>query len=647
MSRHPTSRGASPKGLPPRTPAPRPEGKRTDRPPLADPARPRLPLQVLAPAEDDPPTGCRIGPRRSFKSKGPWRGCEILAEALLREGVEIFFGYPGGVVLPFYDTIYDAPLKHVLVRHEQGGGHMAEGYARATGRVGVAMGTSGPGATNLVTAVTDAWMDSVPVVFLTGQVATNLIGADAFQEADITGITRPITKHNYLVKSVDDLPRVIQEAFHLAGTGRPGPVLVDLPKDMLLAARDSIEWPESARIRGYNPTVDGHPGQIKKAADLVNASKRPLLYVGGGCIHARCGPELVALSEKAKIPVNWTSMGVGAFPSAHPNAISMLGMHGSYAANMAVTDCDLLIAVGARFDDRVTGKIDRFARNAKKIHIDIDPTSVSKNVKVDVPIIGDARAVLRALLPKVKATEGRPEWFARIDEWKRAHPYTYASNEAEIMPQRALEALARVTGGACVYTTDVGQHQMWACQWLPIQEPHRFISSCGLGTMGFGFPAAIGAAFGVREKGLPVVCVTSEGSLQMCIQEMAVAVEHGLPVKIFNMNNDCLGMIRQWQELFYNGRYSAADLPAQPDWVKLAEAYGAQGARVADPGDLDEAIRWMWEAEGPALLDVRVAREQNVYPMVPAGGAVDEMVLDPKAAKAAAARVGAAGVQAD
>jgi acetolactate synthase-1/2/3 large subunit len=619
------------------------------RPPLADPERRFQAVETIAPAENDPPAGCRRGPRRSFKKTTPWRGSEILTEALFREGVETFFGYPGGVVLPFYDTIYDVPLKHVLVRHEQGGGHMAEGYARATGRVGVAMGTSGPGATNLVTAITDAWMDSVPVVFLTGQVSTNLIGADAFQEADITGITRPITKHNYLVKNVDDLPRVIQEAFHIAGTGRPGPVVVDLPKDMLLAMRDEVAWPDAPRLRGYNPKVEGHPGQLKKAADLINGAKAPLLYVGGGALHARAWDLLVELSEKAKVPVNVTSMGIGAFPADHPNYISMLGMHGSFASNMAVTHCDLLIAVGSRFDDRVTGKLDRFARNAKKIHIDIDPTSVSKNVKVDVPIIGDARLVLRDLLPRVNAVASRPEWFARIDAWRNEHPLTYVMNEREIMPQYALETLAQATRGNCVYTTDVGQHQMWACQWVPASGPYRFISSCGLGTMGFGFPAAIGAAFGSRDLGenLPAVCITSEGSLQMNIQEMSVAVEHRLPVKVFNLNNDCLGMIRQWQELFYKERYSFADLPCQPDWVKLAEAYGAQGARVTEPGQLTEAVRWMIETPGPVILDVAVVREENVYPMVPAGGAVDEMVLDPKEAQAAAQRLGLDAVQAD
>lgn len=641
-----TTRKAARKGAAAPTP---PSNARPPRAPLADPDRKRLPVKVLAPADDAPKAGCRVGPRRSYKDRGPWRGSEILAEALLREGVEVLFGYPGGVVLPFYDTIYDVPIFHVLPRHEQGGGHMAEGYARATGRVGVAMGTSGPGSTNLVTAITDAWMDSVPVVFLTGQVATNLIGADAFQEADITGITRPITKHNWLVKNVDDLPRVIREAFHLAGTGRPGPVVVDLPKDILLAFRDSIEFPEEVRIRGYQPTIEGHPGQVKKAAALINDSKRPLLYVGGGALHARAWDALVALSEKARIPVNVTSMGIGAFPASHPHYISMLGMHGSYAANMAVTECDLLVAVGARFDDRVTGRLDRFARNAKKIHIDIDPTSVSKNVKVDVPIIGDARVVLEQILPLVERRDERAEWFRRIEGWKKEHPLTYVMSENEIMPQYALETLARETAGACIYTTDVGQHQMWACQWIPVDRPFRFISSCGLGTMGFGFPAAIGAAIGSRLLGenLPAVCITSEGSLQMNIQEMSTAVEHGLPVKVFNMNNDCLGMIRQWQELFYKERYSFADLPAQPDWVKLAEAYGARGARVTAPGELASAIRWMMETPGPVILDVAVVREENVYPMVPAGGAVDEMVLDPRAAQAAAQRLGLDAVQAD
>ncbi len=619
---------------------------RACRAPLCDCERKRIPSKILAPASESP-AGCKIGPRRSYKSEGPWKGSEILTEALLREGVETLFGIPGGVLLPLFDCFYDSPLEVVLVRHEQGAGHMAEGYARATGRVGVAIGTSGPGATNLVTPITDAWMDSIPVVFLTGQVISSLIGADAFQEADITGITRPITKHNYLVKSVDDLPRVIKEAFHLAGSGRPGPVLVDLPKDMLMATRADVAWPEQARMRGYQPTIEGHAGQIRRAAELLAAAKRPLLYVGGGAIASRCTKELIELSEKVKIPVTLTSMGLGVFPASHPNYIDMLGMHGSFAANTAVSHCDLLLAVGARFDDRVTGRLDRFAAQAKKVHIDIDPTSVSKVVKVDVPIVGDAATVLRALLPQVAPVAERDAWLGQIAAWKKAHPYTYERRDKEIAPQQVLESVAALVRDKCVYTTDVGQHQMWACQWIPVEAPHRFISSCGLGTMGFGFPAAIGAAFGTRDEALPVVCITSDGSFQMCLQELAIAVGHRLPVKILLLNNGCLGMIRQWQHMFFGERYSCSDLSMQPDFVKLAEAYGADAARVDDPKELGQALRWLMATPGTALLDVVTARDENVYPMVPAGGANEEMILDPKEAVAIAQRLGFENFEAD
>ncbi|MBN1961306.1 MAG: biosynthetic-type acetolactate synthase large subunit [Deltaproteobacteria bacterium] len=620
---------------------------RVTRPPLADSKRKKISARVIAPPSE-PPAACLIGPRRSYKSQGAWLGGEILTEALLREGVETIFGIPGGVLLSLFDSFYEAPIDIILVRHEQGAGHMAEGYARATGRVGVAIGTSGPGATNLVTAITDAWMDSVPVVFLTGQVSSNLIGADAFQEADITGITRPITKHNYLVKKVDDLPRVIKEAFYLAGSGRRGPVLIDLPKDMLMSSRDNVVWPDAVRMRGYQPTIDGHAGQIKRAAELIAACERPLLYVGGGAIASRATAQLIALSEKAKIPVTLTSMGLGVFPADHPHYISMLGMHGSFAANMAVSQCDLLLAIGARFDDRVTGRLDRFASQAKKVHIDIDPTSVGKNVKVDVPIVGDAATVLQALLPKVMPVAQRKQWLTQIAAWKEEHPYTYSRREAEIVPQQVLETIAKVTCGECVYTTDVGQHQMWACQWIPVNHPHRFISSCGLGTMGFGFPAAIGAAFGARSQGgLPVVCITSDGSFQMCLQELAVSVGHRLPVKILLLNNGCLGMIRQWQHMFFKERYSCSDLDLQPDFVSLAEAYGASAARVADPKELQQALEWLMATPGTALLDVVTAREENVYPMVPAGGASDEMILDPQEAVAIAQRLGFESFEAD
>jgi acetolactate synthase-1/2/3 large subunit len=568
-------------------------------------------------------------------------GAQILVECLRREGVEIIFGYPGGVLIPVFDVLHDTKdIRVILTRHEQGAAHAAEGYARASGKVGVCLATSGPGATNTVTGIANAYMDSIPVVFLTGQVSTNLIGNDAFQEADIVGITRSITKHNYLVKDVRDLARIIREAFLIAGTGRPGPVLVDLPKDVSTAQAEFV-WPESVKVRGYNPTLDGNPRQIKRAAEMINEASRPLLYVGGGAISAGAGATLGELANKARIPVTMTLLGLGAFSGTDPLSLGMLGMHGTVYANNAVQECDLLIAVGARFDDRVTGKIDEFAPHAKVIHIDIDPTSVSKNVQVDVPIVGDVDRVLKELLPLIEKPD-TAAWLATIAGWKKESPLAWKEEAGVIKPQSVIRRLSELTKGDAIVCTEVGQHQMWAAQYFDFTTPRSFVSSGGLGTMGFGFPAAIGAQFAFPER--LVLDIAGDGSIQMNIQELATAVINRLPVKIIVLNNGYLGMVRQWQDLFFDKRYSSvcldrkAGCPPQcsspggqcpeyiPDFVKLAEAYGAYGRRVDDPAELDEALKDILSRNETCLLDVRVAREENVYPMVPAGAGLSQMI---------------------
>lgn len=551
-------------------------------------------------------------------------GAKILVDALLEQGVEYLFGLPGGAVIALFDELYEAPLKTILVRHEQGAGHMADGYARATGKVGVCVATSGPGATNLVTAIATAYMDSVPVVAITGQVKTHLIGNDAFQEADITGITRPTTKHNYLVKDARELGRIVREAFHIASTGRPGPVLIDLPADVTVQEVEG-EIDTTMQLPGYKPSANVHSRQVQKAAEAINGSERPVLYVGGGVIAAEASEELRELARKGNIPVTTTLMGLGAFPETDPLSLQMLGMHGTVYANYAVTQCDVLIAVGARFDDRITGKIEQFAAGARIIHIDVDPASIGKNVPVAIPVVGDAKGVLAELLPLVELRD-RNEWCEQIAAWKREFPLSYKSEGETVKPQAVVEQIYEVSGGEAVIVTDVGQHQMWAAQYYLYGRPRSFLSSGGLGTMGFGLPAGIGAQFGRPDD--TVFVITSDGSIQMNIQEMATAVYHKLPVKVALLNNGYLGMVRQWQELFFERRYSHTHLAdGNPDFVKLAEAYGAVGILVERMEQVRPALeRAMEEDELPVLIDFRTAPEENVYPMVPVGKAIDQML---------------------
>lgn len=549
-------------------------------------------------------------------------GAKILIECLKREDVEVIFGYPGGAVLPIFDQLYEAPIRFILTRHEQAAAHAADGYARATGKVGVCLATSGPGATNLVTGIATAYMDSIPIVAFTGQVKTNLIGNDAFQEADITGITRPVTKHNYLVEDVRDLARMIREAFHIARTGRPGPVLVDLPVDVQLQETE-FHYPEKVEIRGYNPTYAGHVGQIKKAAGAIQNSKRPILYVGGGAIISGASEELKELAINNEIPVTMTLLGLGAFPETHELSLGMLGMHGTPFANHAIMESDLIIAVGARFDDRVTGKLDAFAPHAKVIHIDIDPASVSKNVEVDIPIVGDAKSILSQLNKILKPPDTR-EWLKKIDEWKKAYPLKYADDD-KIHPQYVVEQIYEATKGEAIVTTEVGQNQMWAAQFYKFTKPRTIVSSGGLGTMGYGFPAAIGAQVG--KPNATVFDIAGDGSIQMNIQELATAVINKIPVKVAILNNCFLGMVRQWQELFYKKRYSYTSLGgACPDFVKLAESYGAVGIRVTSKVDVRPSIERALKIDNVVFLDFHIEKEENVFPMVPAGEAINRMI---------------------
>ncbi len=560
-------------------------------------------------------------------------GAQMIVEALKREGVEVIFGYPGGAVIDIYDELYKTPeIKHVLVRHEQGAAHAADGYARSTGKVGVCLVTSGPGATNTVTGIATAYMDSIPVVILTGQVPTKLIGNDAFQEVDITGITRPCTKHNFLVKRTEDLPWVLKAAFHIARTGRPGPVLVDLPKDVQ-QGKAEFHWPEEIRLRSYQPVYDPHPRQVERAYRLLESSTRPVVLVGGGVIASGAHEELLELAERLHLPVTMTLMGLGGFPGTHPQSLGMLGMHGTYYANMAVANSDLILAVGARFDDRVTGKVDAFAPMAKIIHIDIDPTSIQKNVRVDVPIVGDCKRALEKLLQIVKEV-GRPEkiwreqfkdWWEQIEIWKKRYPLTYKQDTEYIKPQFVIEKLYELTRGEAIVATEVGQNQMWTAQYYKFDRPRTLITSGGLGTMGFGFPAAIGAQMG--NPGKLVIDVAGDGSIQMNIQEMATAMEQGLPIKVIILNNGYLGMVRQWQELFYERRYSAVKFQVLPDFVKLAEAYGALGLRATRPEEVEPVLKQALESDRLTLVDIHIAPEEGVFPMVPAGRATTEMIL--------------------
>lgn len=552
------------------------------------------------------------------------KGAEILVDSLLEHGVEYLFGIPGGVVIPLFDVLYDSKVKVILCRHEQAAGHMADGYARSTGRTGVCLATSGPGATNLTTAIATAYMDSVPMVAITGQVKTALIGNDAFQEADVTGIMRPITKHCYLIKNVKDVARVVNEAFHIASTGRPGPVVIDLPVDVTTSVH---EGPVKADIDlpGYKPSYDGHPRQIRMAAEAINNAQRPVIYAGGGVISSACSDLVREMAATAKIPVTTTLMGLGLYPEDDPLSLHMLGMHGTAYANYAVTHCDLLIAIGARFDDRITGKLDAFAPRAKIIHIDIDPTSISKTIKVDIPVVGDAKRILGELIPQLQVIE-RTEWLNQVKEWKEKYPLVYDRAADAVKPQNIVEQIAEHTNHDAIVVTDVGQHQMWAAQYYNYRWPRQFISSGGLGTMGFGFPAAIGAQFACPDR--KVWLIAGDGSFQMNLQEFSTAVYHKLPVKIALFNNGFLGMVRQWQELFFKRRYSSTVLSTgNPDFVKVAQAYGARGIRIAKKSEIVPAIQ---EAngitDGPVLLDFVVEPEENVFPMVPAGEPIDKMI---------------------
>ena len=548
-------------------------------------------------------------------------GAQILIESLKKEGVDVIFGYPGGQVLPIFDALYDASLRFILTRHEQAAAHAADGYSRATGKVGVCLATSGPGATNLTTGIATAYMDSIPMVAITGQVKSFLIGNDAFQEADVTGITRPVTKHNYLVKDIKELARTVREAFYIASTGRPGPVLIDIPSDIQLQETEFV-WPEKVEIRSYKPTYFGHPGQIKKAAKAISMAKRPVIYAGGGVITSGAHAELRELAEKIKTPVTWTLMGIGGFPSVHELSLGMLGMHGTAYANHSIMESDLIIAVGARFDDRVTGRLDAFAPHATIVHIDIDPSSISKNVGVEIPIVGDAKNILKELIKSIKKLPNTSEWLDTVEGWKKKYPMKYGL-EGALKPQYVVEEIYELTKGKAIITTEVGQNQMWAAQWYKYSEPRSFISSGGLGTMGFGFPAAIGAKVGCPER--IVFDIAGDGSIQMNIQELATCVYNKINVKVAILNNGYLGMVRQWQELFYKKRYSQVSITA-PDFVKLAESYGAVGIRVDKKEDVRPALEKAIETDNTVFIDFRVEPEENVFPMVPAGKAINEIM---------------------
>jgi acetolactate synthase-1/2/3 large subunit len=562
-------------------------------------------------------------------------GARILLECLVREGADCIFGYPGGVMLPLYDVMYDHPIRHVLVRHEQNAAFAAEGYARSTGRVGVCAATSGPGATNLVTGLVNAMMDSIPIVAITGQVTSKLIGTDAFQEADTFGITRSCTKHNYLIKNLADLPQIVHEAFYIAASGRPGPVLVDIPKD-IFQGQAHYSPVSSIHLPGYRVFTEGHSGQIRRAAQMMWEAKRPFVYAGGGIIASEAAGELRDLVEILDAPAVCTLMGLGGLPSDHPNFISMPGMHGSYAANMGMTQTDLMIALGVRFDDRVTGRLSSFAPHAKVIHVDIDPAEIGKNRAADLPIVGDAKRVLERLnhvLRELKPSMGdlnaaaRQAWWRQVRDWQQEHPITPVFSDSEIKPQHLMTEIDRISRGEAIITSDVGQHQMWGAQFLRFNKPRLWLSSGGLGSMGFGLPAAIGAQFACPEK--LVIAVVGDGGFQMSVPELATIVNHGLPIKIIVMNNGYLGMVRQWQELFYNNRLCAVELESFPNAEKLAAAYGFKGRTVESPRELRPALDEAFAEPGPYLLNVRVSPYENVYPMVPAGASLSEMVLTP------------------
>ncbi|MGB5715986.1 MAG: acetolactate synthase 3 large subunit [Gammaproteobacteria bacterium] len=559
-------------------------------------------------------------------------GAEIFVRSLEAEGVEIIFGYPGGAVLHIYDALYaQQKIKHILVRHEQAATHAADGYARSCDKPGVVLVTSGPGATNAVTGIATAYMDSIPMVVFTGQVPTHLIGNDAFQEADNIGITRPCVKHNFLVKDVRDLAMTIKKAFYVATTGRPGPVVVDIPKD-ITAEKAEFHYPDKVEMRSYNPVHIGHTGQIKRAVKLMQTARRPIFYTGGGVILGDASASLTELAKIMNFPVTNTLMGLGGFPATDPQFVGMLGMHGTYEANMAMHHCDVLIAIGARFDDRVTGHIEKFCPHATIVHVDIDPASISKNVKVDVPIVGCVNNVLKAMLNEVKNNDvhsdavALKDWWQQIDEWRAKDCLKYDHGSEAIKPQYVIETLYKLTGGDAFITSDVGQHQMWAAQFYKFDKPRRWINSGGLGTMGFGLPAAMGVQFAHPDA--TVACVTGEGSIQMCIQELSTCTQYSLPVKIINLNNGYLGMVRQWQEFFYQKRYAMSYMESLPDFVKLAESYGHVGMQITRPGDVEGALVEMLKLKDRLVfMDFITDREENVYPMIPAGGGQNEMIL--------------------
>jgi acetolactate synthase-1/2/3 large subunit len=561
-------------------------------------------------------------------------GARIMLECLKKEGVDTIFGYPGGTVINIYDELFSfKEIRHILPRHEQAGTHAADGYARATGRVGVCLATSGPGATNTVTGIATAYMDSIPMVIITGQVPTPLIGNDAFQEVDIVGITRPCTKHSFLVKDVKDLAMIMKKAFYIARTGRPGPVLVDLPKDVQIAQTEFI-YPETVEIRSYKPKLEGHPRQVEKAMAMILESRKPVVYVGGGAVLGNAADELTTLGRKLTVPVTTTLMGLGSFPENDPNSLGMLGMHGAYCANMAMTNADLIVAIGARFDDRVTGKLATFAPHAKIIHVDVDPTSIKKNVRVDLPIVGDVKDVLARMIKqadklKDKVAEFKTAiapWQADIAGWKEKHPIGYKNSSTVIKPQFVIQKLRELSDDDAIISTDVGQHQMWTAQFFQFNKPRTLLTSGGLGTMGYGLPSAMGAQ--AAFPGRQVITICGDGGVQMNIQELATLVQNKLPVKIVILNNNFLGMVRQWQELFFDKRYSSTCMELPIDFVKLAEAYGAKGFSTSKPGDVEKIIKQAFKEEGPVIMEFKIAREEKVLPMVPAGAALNEMVLN-------------------